>query len=211
MMPTVTFDDLRTAINLPAFDPAPAHARMAPSPRRPWPERQETPPRQAGVLALVFPEADSLHVVLTRRAENLRGHSGQISFPGGSVEPQDESVVAAALRETCEELGLCQEQITVIGSLSPIYIPPTHFDVFPTVAIIAFPPVFDPNSDEVAEVFTFSLDALLDDSTRRQEYWNIQGYRVLVPFYLVRDHKVWGATAMILSELEHRLRAVLTD
>lgn len=208
-MPTVNLNHVRTALNLPNFDWPAAHARMAPIVRVPLPQNKGVPPRQAGVLVLVYPLDEGLHIILTRRTEKLRGHSGQISFPGGSFDPQDGSLTVTALRETCEELGICDDQIQIIGMLSTVYIPPTHFDVFPSVAALPIPPTFDPNPEEVAEVFTLSLDALLDERLKHEETRTIQGYSVRVPYYLVHGHKVWGATAVMLSELEYRLRAAV--
>jgi 8-oxo-dGTP pyrophosphatase MutT (NUDIX family) len=191
------------------FDPLAAHERMAPSTRRPNPPQGVTS-RQAGVLILIYPDPDDgLQIVLTRRTEQLRGHSGQISFPGGRRDPQDESFTATALRETCEELGLCDDDIQIVGMLTPIYIPPSNFEVYPTVATYPSPPVLDPNPEEVAEVFTLPVDHLLNAHYKSLEEWVNQGIRVQIPFYTVNGHKVWGATAIMLSELEHRLRAVL--
>lgn len=166
--------------------------------------------REAGVLVLVIPEtAGDLHIVLTRRTDTLRGvHRGQISFPGGQRDPDDKSFAATALRETCEELGIC-EDITVLGTLSPVYIPPSHFHVHPLVGTMARTPEFHPNPDEVAEVFTFAVDGLVDDSHKRTEYREFNGTQFAVPYYEVQGHKVWGATAVMLSELEFRLRSVL--
>ncbi len=202
----ITIDQLARAVQLPDFDPIPAQLSMAPS-GRPLRPKENSNPRQAGVLVLVYPEPDGLHVVLTRRTENLRGHSGQISFPGGRHDPDDADFTATALRETCEELGIC-DPVQVLGSLSPIYIPPSNFLVYPTLAALPYRPSYRPNPDEVAEVFTLPLDQLLDVRTRSQEDWDFQGTRIPISFYLVRGHKVWGATAVILSELEYRLREV---
>lgn len=203
----VTLEHLRAAVALPDFDAAAAHALMAPD--RPPRLRPETGARQAGVLVLVYPDRDGLQLVLTRRTDTLRGHSGQISFPGGRRDPQDISFTATALRETCEELGLCDAVITVIGILAPIYIPPSNFEVFPTVGALPAPPVLTPNPAEVAEVLAFPVDNLLNPRYKSTEDWQFQETRVRIPFYTVQQHKVWGATAIMLSELEHRLRRVV--
>lgn len=181
---------------------------MVPSGRRMRPP-EGVSPRQAGVLILIYPDSDGLHLILTRRSDALRGHTGQISFPGGRRDPQDANFTETALRETCEELGVCDDEIRVLGMLSTIYIPPSNFEVFPTVATTPIEPLYTPNPAEVAEVFTLLLDDLLDDHLKEQEEWDFQGARVPIAFYRVNGHKVWGATAVILSELEGRLRAAL--
>lgn len=205
----IALEQVTQAVQLPDFDWATAHLRMAPSNRPLVMPPPASPPRQAGVLVLLFPENGALQVVLTRRMDTLRGHSGQISFPGGQRDPQDTSFTATALRETCEELGVCDPDIQVIGRLSKMYIPPSNFDVYPTVAYLPQRPTFIPNPDEVAEVFTFPLDALFDDQYKAYEDRDFNGVKVSVPYYAINGHKVWGATAVMLSELEGRLRAVV--
>jgi 8-oxo-dGTP pyrophosphatase MutT (NUDIX family) len=207
-IPMITLDDVRAAIALADFDVEAAQARMAPAPNGILPEYRDRPPREAGVLALICRQPDGLHVILTLRTEHLRSHRGQISFPGGKRAAEDKSLTRTALRETCEELGIC-DGITVLGQLTPFYIPPSHFNVYPTIAALEGPPVFRPNPAEVAEVFTFALQDLLDERHRREEQRTFRGMPIRVPYYYVSGHKVWGATAVMLSELEHRLRAVL--
>jgi len=207
----ITVDTLRAALCLSDFDYAPSHLAMSPSNRR-LPDPTSSP-REAGVLALVYPRAhyggESLHIVLTRRNESLRGHSGQISFPGGKRDPADPSFVATALRETCEELGICDSALLVLGELNRVYIPPTNFLVTPIVGYLPHAPHFRPNPDEVAEVFSVPLVQLLDAQVKRMEEREFQGVRVQIPYYALGGHHVWGATGVMLSEIEHRLRRVM--
>jgi 8-oxo-dGTP pyrophosphatase MutT (NUDIX family) len=203
----ITLDTLIKAVNILDFDPTAAYAKLA-IPNRLRIPAEGTIPRQAGVLVLTYPEADGLHVILTQRTSTLRSHSGQISFPGGRRNPEDESFTAAALRETCEELGIC-DGIQIIGTLSKFYIPPSNFEVFPTVATLAERPTYYPNPAEVESVFTMPLELLLDPEMKLTEDWDFNGTQVPVTYYSVGGHKVWGATAFMLSELEARLHFVL--
>jgi 8-oxo-dGTP pyrophosphatase MutT (NUDIX family) len=204
----ITLDTIRTALDLDDFDPEAAHLVMFPG-TRPRENGKTEKSRQAGVLVLLYPENGEWCFVLTRRTDHLRGHSGQISFPGGRRDPDDRTFVDTALRETCEELGVCDPNTNVLGGLTPIYIPPSDFEVYPIVAALDYPPRFQPNPDEVAEVFAVTVSALVNDAYKRVEQWPFNGAQVNVPYYAFNGHKVWGATAIMLSELEARLRAVL--
>ena len=180
----------------------PTQLGMAPRPR-PGTERILDPLlncKRAGVLVLLYPRAGETHLVLTRRTDALENHRGQISFPGGSIDA-GEDAVAAALREAMEELGVDPHSLDVLGRLSPLYIPPSAFCIYPVVAAAGEPPAFTPNGDEVAEVLEVPLRHLLAPATRCAETWELRGEPVRVPFYAVGAHKVWGATAMVLCEL----------
>lgn len=204
----ITLEDIHNAIHLADFDAENAHLLMSPGVRDmrllPTPDS-----RQAGVLVLLYPQANDWHIVLTRRTDTLRGHSGQVSFPGGRRDPEDDSFTVTALRETCEELGVCEQSVTIIGQMTPIYIQPSDFHVFPTVGALSQPPAMQPNPGEVAEVFSLSLTTLLDESIKAHEYRHLHNQHMRIPYYAVNGHKVWGATAIMLSELEQRLRVVL--
>ena len=195
------FPPLRAALSRP-LPGLPAQLRMSPQPR-PGSDRILDPNldcRRAGVLVLIYPCGDEPCLVLTRRTDAVDNHRGQISFPGGSLDP-GEDIVAAALREGWEELAIDPARLEVIGALSPLYIPPSGFCIYPTVAYAAERPDFIPNPDEVAEIIEAPLAHLLSPDTRQEEVWEIRGAPVRVPFYAVGHHKVWGATAMVLCEL----------
>ena len=173
------------------------------SPDRPGARRILDPDlecRHAAVLALLYPLDGALNVVLTRRTERVNSHQGQISFPGGSIDP-GEGTIEAALREAWEELGIAPEPVRILGQLTSLYIPPSGYCVAPVVAYTAERPLFVPNPAEVAEVLEVPISHLLLPFTVREEIWQIRGADIRVPFYAVGPHKVWGATAMMLSEL----------
>ena len=204
----INFDHVTAALALDDFDSAEARQRMAPVPRG-W-QKRDRPPTPAAVMILIFADAPGrLNLVLTLRNTELRGHSGQVSFPGGRQDPEDASLTVTALRETCEEIGIHSDALQVLGELPRFYIPTSHFDVFPTVGRCDGQPAFSPNPAEVADVFCFGLDELLAPAYKHIEERRIDGINVRIPYYAVQGHKVWGATAIMLSELECRLRRVL--
>lgn len=210
-MTMIQLEDVQRALALPHFNSAQAQQRMSPVPRGLG--AQPGAPRQAAVLALLHPRPDrSLSIVLTRRRDDLRAHSGQISFPGGKHDPRDANYQETALRETQEELGISPQAVRLLGQLAETYIPPTHYNVHPFVGYVAQLPSLRPNEAEVAEVLHLSLEALLDPQLRHTETRLIRGFPVRVPYYQLEQggqvHKIWGATAIMLSELEARLRAV---
>lgn len=157
--------------------------------------------REAAVLALLYPDEDGeAHLLLTVRPDALRDHAGQIAFPGGRRE-QGETFEQTALRETHEEVGIASDAITVLGALTPIYIPPTRFCAYPFVGAVAALPLLTLQPSEVARVLHVPLFALLDPRTRATGSWNVRGEASDVPLYRLGDGDVWGATAMMLAEL----------
>lgn len=155
---------------------------------------------RAGVLLLLYPWQGRLHVVLTRRTAKVAHHQAQISFPGGHQDSH-ESILGAALRETQEELDVAPSLVRVLGELTPLYVPPSNYCIYPVVAAAESRPDFRPSPDEVAEVLEIPIDHLLDVRNIRQEVWPLRGLDVKVPFFLFQGHKIWGATAMIMAEL----------
>lgn len=184
---------------------------LAGRPARPRNPAPGVVPRESAVLLLCYPQRDDLHVVLTRRSEQLPHHPGQVSLPGGRVDPEDVSPVATALREAEEEIGLDPALVEIWGELETVYIPPSNFQITPVVGYCRALPVLRPNPEEVAELLTVSLRQLLDPATVVVEEWTRQGLPYLVPFYAVAGHKVWGATALVLSELVARMRLALEE
>ncbi len=154
---------------------------------------------KAGVLVLLYESGGELRLLLTRRTDRVLHHRGQISFPGGEQHP-GESLEATALRETAEELGLDLGPVRVLGRLTPLYIPPSNYCIYPTVAFLPGTPAFRPQPDEVAELVEVPVSHLMDPANRRRETRTVGGRVAVVPFYEYRGHQVWGATAMVLAE-----------
>jgi 8-oxo-dGTP pyrophosphatase MutT (NUDIX family) len=207
----VTLDQVHAALALAPFDALDAQRRMAPQPRTLYrnPDRAGSP-RQAAVLILLFPSDDGLSFVLTRRAEHPQDvHSGQISLPGGSQEVS-ETIIQTALRETHEELGIDPSPIRIMGTLTALYIPPSDFDVHPVVGYTESRPLWYPDPVEIAEAIECPVSWILDNTKKVVEDWDINGLQLRVPWYDVHRHHVWGATAIILSEFEQRLRHIVT-
>ena len=206
----ITLETVRQALQMANFDGRSAQLKMAPILRQNIrPPGNPGQPRVGSVLILLYCQHDELYLVLTRRRDDMRSHAGQISFPGGKREP-DEPLATTALRETDEEIGVPAFQLTILGQLTPIYIMPSDFEVHPFVAwhTNGKRPIFRPAVTEVAEIIEAPLNHLLDPSTRREEMWQLRGRDLLVPFFHIGSHKVWGATAMMMSEFLERIRTV---
>ena len=158
--------------------------------------------RKSGVLALLYPYHEILHLAFMKRTEDGRVHSGQISFPGGKMETDDRDYIHTALREANEELGIISEQVEVLGQLSPLYIPPSNFLVYPSVGFSRQRPDFQLSEKEVAAVIETPLEYLLKKETVQSVQVTVgHQLRMNVPAFTFGSHIIWGATAMMLNEL----------
>lgn len=185
---------------LPGFA---AHAQMLPEGRRintlKWPQLFA---KKSGVALILYPENNQTHSVLIERNIYNGIHSGQISLPGGRKEKNDKDLIATALRETYEEIGLPAASLEIIGVLSELYIPPSNFLVLPVIACTPEKPLFIPDTTEVQNIITYNTEILLDAATVGTKTFKGAFYSIEAPFYNVCGYSVWGATAMILSELQ---------
>ena len=200
------FTDVETRLEAAlrgALPGADAQALMAPRPRSEW--RADFNParvRQAAGLLLLFPrgpQAQLAHVVLTVRAGTLERHSGQVSLPGGVIDP-GETFERAALREAHEEIGLRMENVQTLGALTPIDIHVSGFRLHPIVAATPAPPDLRPSDAEVARILEIPLDRLMDPRCIGRKALTRDGRAVIAPAFVVEDAEIWGATAMVLAE-----------
>jgi 8-oxo-dGTP pyrophosphatase MutT (NUDIX family) len=180
---------------------AAALERFAPSHTRDL--RFQPPPtdaRNACVLVLLYPRGGELYLPLVVRPGRLRHHGGQVALPGGAHEP-GESLSDTALRELEEELGVPKAGVELMGRLSPFFVPVSGFQVHPWVGWTPDTPSFRTDPAEVEELLETPAVPILDLSTFGREWREIRGEQSEVPYFAVGQHKVWGATCIVLGEL----------
>lgn len=165
--------------------------------------------RLGAVLLLLYPEGNDVYLPLTIRSEQLASHRGEVALPGGATDPEDTGPTATALRECEEEVGVAASGLELWGTLTSVYIAPSNFQITPVVAWSPVAPQIQANPSEVSGVITVSLQALLDPATVVTERWTLRDVEVDVPFFAIANQKVWGATALVLSEFVARLRRSL--
>ncbi len=161
--------------------------------------------RRAAVLVPILMEPEGPSIVYTVRKGHLQDHAGQISFPGGSMEPSDDSLLETALREAEEEIDLGRELVEVIGELEEMFIPPSNFRVSPFVGLLPVEAELTLQPDEVEEIFTVPLEDLLSPQAFQRVLWNREGREYKVPVFDVEGRRIWGATAAMTGVLLARL------
>ncbi len=164
-------------------------------------------PKKSAIMMLLYPKSHKTHLVLIKRNEYKGVHSAQISFPGGKIDPTDESLEHTALRETFEEIGIEKQDIKIIRPFTETYIPPSNFMVYPFLGYCESEPVFKPDSREVSTIIELSIEDFLDPKMVLIKKINTSYTAdIEVPIFKIDEHLVWGATAMILSELKQTLK-----
>lgn len=187
---------------------AAAHQRMAPVTRSILPVDPADFPqaKTAAVMILLSPQHAVPAITLIERPAYEGVHGGQVSFPGGKMEETDADLLTAALRETREEIGVTDE-IQLIGQLSNVYIPPSNFFVYPFVGFLTTSPAFQPDPREVSRVFNMPIAHLLDPASKGTVPIKRPEITFDAPCYKYEQYRIWGATAIMLSELEWLLKA----
>ena len=154
----------------------------------------------AAVLLLVFEREGECHILFTKRSDKVPHHKGEISFPGGTVDPDDRDFLHTALREGTEEIGLDSRDVTILGRLDDIFTVTTGFIITPYVGIIPHPYPFQVNRDEISELIFLPLRALGEESQVKTSRVTWEGKKIVLYDFHVRGHIIWGATARILKQ-----------
>jgi 8-oxo-dGTP pyrophosphatase MutT (NUDIX family) len=166
-------------------------------------------PRKAAVIALFYPdEQNKTTFLLTKRASYNGTHSAQISFPGGKVDQEDNSILQTALRELEEEVGVIRNSVEIVRQLSDTYIPPSNFMVTPFIGFVNEKPKLTPN-EEVAKLIEIEAAALLSEDNISSIVMETSYMKEIeVPCFRFYNHIVWGATAMMLSEIKDLMKEI---
>jgi 8-oxo-dGTP pyrophosphatase MutT (NUDIX family) len=197
-------------LDLPALN---SHKKMAPLERLKILEEanlNRPNARNAAVMMFFYPKNSKTHFALIKRNSYPGVHSSQIAFPGGKVEEEDENLMQTALRETHEEIGVHPNLIQIVRSFTTVYIPPSNFLVHPFLGFSESEIQFVLQEDEVAGIIETPLHILLDDTIITNKILETSYSKSIdIPAFQIYEHTVWGATAMMLSELKDMLKMVL--
>jgi 8-oxo-dGTP pyrophosphatase MutT (NUDIX family) len=165
--------------------------------------------KKSGVMILLYPYKEIIYSVLILRTKSKSKHSGQVALPGGKYEKTDVNLIQTALRETTEEIGVESDKIHVLGQLTPLYIPPSDFVVYPSVGYTNCKPLFVPDNREVSEVIEYRLSELMKaENVKSQEFTVRDDATFIAPYFDIKGNVVWGATAMILSEFKEIVKGI---
>ena len=196
-----------------AVDPRLAPRRVVPDPADPslddprrWDRSRFPTARLAATLLLIYPHHGELLIPLTVRHDALPDHPGEISLPGGAVDPGDASLEATALREAFEEIGLDPTGVRVVGRLDPVWIPISNFELTPVVSVTEVRPNLIPREEEVSALIEFPVRLLIEGAVGVEEI-SVPGAVLQTGVYRWGSHRVWGATARTLSMLGSALNA----
>lgn len=159
-----------------------------------------------GVMLLFFVKKNDIRLLLTVRSSEMRKHKGEISCPGGGLDP-NETPLQAAIRETEEETGVSEQEIEVLGALSDLYIPVSDNLLKPHVGFYHGEPFFKPDEREVQQILTPNFSYFLSEENVKKEQWNLHGFDLIVPCWHINNRPLWGATAMILNEFIEVMRS----
>lgn len=166
------------------------------------------PPKPGAVMILLYQDEGIIKFPLIKRPEYSGAHSGQVSFPGGKAE-YGEDAIQTALRECEEEIGVNQDQLTVLGKLSDFFVIPSNFLVTPIIASIPHKPSFVPDPFEVSHIIEARVsDLAADHPVKRKEILAAGKYRMMAPHFEIENEIVWGATAMMLNEFRVILKEI---
>lgn len=178
-----------------------AHSKMASTARYRLGIKPNERTRRSAVLICFYPYQNSVFLPLILRPQYDGVHAGQMAFPGGRMERYDENLTRTALREAQEEVGIRVSDVKVLGLLTELFIPPSNFYVQPVVGVLPYRPDFYPDPHEVEAVVEVSMTTLLDETIVGDSQIDVRGVLVDAPFYQIQGYRVWGATAMMISEL----------
>ncbi|MEI8086181.1 MAG: CoA pyrophosphatase [Paludibacter sp.] len=200
-----SIDQIKQKLQLP-LPGIPSHLKMAP------PQRAQDivnlkdntfNAKKSAVLILFFHEDDNLKMIVIRRSVYVGIHSGQIAFPGGRYEEEDKDVRTTALREIQEEIGISEDKIEILGRLSDIYVPPSNFLISVFVGYLAEKPIYQIDEREVDEVIEIPFAEFFNHDTIKEKSFFVNSIKAAdnAPYFDVSNAEIWGASAMVISEL----------
>jgi 8-oxo-dGTP pyrophosphatase MutT (NUDIX family) len=156
--------------------------------------------KESAVLIVLYPDDGDICTIFIKRAEYNGAHSGQVGLPGGMYEMTDRNLRNTALRETCEETGICERKVQIIGSLTSLYIPVSGITVYPFVGYCCYKPDLKPDPTEVRYIIETTLSNLLDPGNQKHKSMIIGDSEIDIPYFDIDGDHIWGATAMIIAE-----------